>query len=234
MLPLDPPEKDFTALLGPLDRGIAKGDDILDRRKTAMQYMVMSSKIESKTTGSDNDTTLADFKKLSISEAQVAKVTPERIFSICMHPSEEKTLVLAGDKTGHLGLFNVDREDSDEPSVTWRLDTRPISSLHVMKNNSAKVWADTACMTHDPHCCCLFRFSSALMEGVCLSLMLSSKSFSSIDRLKKWRFCHMQLLTTHLARSMAAIPMARSLKQTQGQMHYMSSQVRCMTKRLDT
>lgn len=44
------------------------------------------------------------------------KVTPERIFSIAFHPTSSKKLVMAGDKLGHLGMWDVE-SDQGESSV---------------------------------------------------------------------------------------------------------------------
>jgi len=76
------------------------------------------------------------------------KITPERIYSLGFHPSEEKPLVFAGDKLGNLGLFdgsqtastnadvkaepNEDGEEADvfEPAIsTFKLHTRTISAF---------------------------------------------------------------------------------------------------------
>merc|ERR1719287_415780 len=44
-----------------------------------------------------------------VHEAGVAKVVPERIMSVACHPSPEALIACAGDKMGHLGIWNVDR-----------------------------------------------------------------------------------------------------------------------------
>lgn len=44
-----------------------------------------------------------------LQEDAVAKVVPTRIYSVAVHPSESSTLVAAGDKQGHVGLWNVVR-----------------------------------------------------------------------------------------------------------------------------
>lgn len=46
--------------------------------------------------------------KLSLKEEGVAKVVDNRITSIILHPSETKTLIAAGDKTGGFGIWDVD------------------------------------------------------------------------------------------------------------------------------
>ena len=45
--------------------------------------------------------------KFHITEKRVAKVVPERTFSVAIHPTAEKVLVATGDKWGHLGLWDV-------------------------------------------------------------------------------------------------------------------------------
>ena len=79
------------------------------------------------------------------------KITPERIYSLGFHPSQEKALVFAGDKLGSLGLFDASQttpekvkaeaddadEDGDEevgeevePAITtFKIHTRTISAF---------------------------------------------------------------------------------------------------------
>ena len=45
--------------------------------------------------------------KLTLRADRVAKVVPDRIFSLAIHPTEDKTLVMAGDKWGKLGFWDV-------------------------------------------------------------------------------------------------------------------------------
>ncbi|KAK3681984.1 hypothetical protein LTR37_020687 [Vermiconidia calcicola] len=73
------------------------------------------------------------------------KVTPERIYALGFHPTEEKALVFAGDKLGNLGLFDASQkikieqaeededqdEDEFEPAIThFKVHTRTISAFH--------------------------------------------------------------------------------------------------------
>ncbi|KAI9682732.1 MAG: hypothetical protein M1829_006719 [Trizodia sp. TS-e1964] len=71
------------------------------------------------------------------------RITPERVYTINFHPTEEKALIFAGDKVGNLGLFDTsqqpdddddnDDEDADaDPALsTFKIHTRPISALHI-------------------------------------------------------------------------------------------------------
>mmetsp|Transcript_17986 Transcript_17986/g.30093 ORF Transcript_17986/g.30093 Transcript_17986/m.30093 type:complete len:576 (+) Transcript_17986:99-1826(+) len=45
---------------------------------------------------------------LEVVENDVAKVVPQRITSMIIHPSRDRTLVMAGDKQGHVGFWNAD------------------------------------------------------------------------------------------------------------------------------
>lgn len=69
------------------------------------------------------------------------KITPERIYAMGFHPSEEKAVVFAGDKMGNLGVFDggqekgkeeeEDDEDAWDPAITtFKLHTRTISCIH--------------------------------------------------------------------------------------------------------
>ena len=44
-------------------------------------------------------------------EQSQAKVTPDRIYAITSHPSEHSIIVSAGDKSGHIGIWNVNQKD---------------------------------------------------------------------------------------------------------------------------
>lgn len=48
-------------------------------------------------------------QSLEITEGHVAKLVPHRIFSMAFHPAKYKTLILAGDKWGNLGIWDVVR-----------------------------------------------------------------------------------------------------------------------------
>ena len=47
--------------------------------------------------------------RLKIKEGRIAKLVPHRIFSMAFHPAKYKKLVVAGDKWGNLGIWDVVR-----------------------------------------------------------------------------------------------------------------------------
>ncbi|KAK9388053.1 WD40-repeat-containing domain protein [Lipomyces mesembrius] len=76
------------------------------------------------------------------------KITPERIYNIGFHPSVSKRLVLAGDKIGHLGVWDVDevkREDDDEyPQLyLFKVHARTLSSFTFAPSVSEKVYTSS-------------------------------------------------------------------------------------------
>ena len=91
------------------------------RHLTMKKYGSLSSQLES----------------LSLDDPeQVAKVVPERIYSVALHPTHEKTIAVAGDKWGHIGFWDVDscNDESESHGVhLFKPHTRPISNLEFSK-----------------------------------------------------------------------------------------------------
>ena len=65
------------------------------------------------------------YKEISVDNPnQVAKVVPERIYGMAIHPSLDQLVVCAGDKQGHVGLWKataVDREIGDDEDAVVHL-----------------------------------------------------------------------------------------------------------------
>jgi len=82
------------------------------------------------------------------------KITPERIYALGFHPTEDKPLIFAGDKMGNLGIFDAsqtgpevkaednddDEEDADtpEPAITaFKVHSRTITSFVFPANGNS-------------------------------------------------------------------------------------------------
>ena len=50
---------------------------------------------------------IKSLSRLTLTEDRVAKVVPQRIFSVAIHPSMDKVITACGDKWGRLGLWFV-------------------------------------------------------------------------------------------------------------------------------
>merc|ERR1711892_90437 len=67
---------------------------------------------------------------LSLSEEQVAKVVPGRIFSLALHPSSNPLIAAVGDKSGHVGLWDILATSSPNNGVhLYQPHTRPVNCL---------------------------------------------------------------------------------------------------------
>ena len=65
-----------------------------------------------------------DLASLSVAEDDIAKLVPERIFSLEVHPSPSRLLVAAGDTWGRVGLWDVDSGDMCHTSRGYAMARR--------------------------------------------------------------------------------------------------------------
>jgi WD40 repeat protein len=64
-------------------------------------------------------------------EEWVAKVTPDRIYSVASHPSESKMIACAGDKQGYVGLWDVNSSSENNNGVhLFHVHSRPVCCLN--------------------------------------------------------------------------------------------------------
>jgi len=79
---------------------------------------------------------LATISNLAITPERVAKVVPDRIFSVAFHPGGEKLVAGAGDKWGKVGLWDcLDNESETHGVHLFHYHSRPVN-----------------CLTWDAHC----------------------------------------------------------------------------------
>ena len=70
-------------------------------------------------------------------EEWVAKVTPDRIYSVASHPSESKMIACAGDKRGYIGLWDVDSASESNNGVhLFHVHSRPVCCLDWLTSES--------------------------------------------------------------------------------------------------
>jgi hypothetical protein len=120
-----------------------------DSTRTSSPTSVMV--VTTKDTSSWDDDQITDMvNNLSIDKEEwVAKVTPDRIYSVACHPSESKLICCAGDKKGYVGLWDVDgstsssENNNNDTSVKnsngvslFRVHSRPICCLEWLNNEN--------------------------------------------------------------------------------------------------
>ena len=117
------------------------------RTRSPTSVMVATTK---DTSSWDDDQIIDMVDNLSIDKEEwVAKVTPDRIFSVACHPSESKLICCAGDKKGYVGLWDVDGGTSSSESNNndisvknsngvslFRVHSRPICCLEWLNNEN--------------------------------------------------------------------------------------------------
>ncbi|XP_076047667.1 WD repeat-containing protein 76-like [Oratosquilla oratoria] len=89
---------------------------------------------------------------MSINENQVAKVVPQRTFSVEVHPTTDTTLVLTGGKWGELGIWDIEAQDEDNGIFYFNVHSRPINCLTIDKQNVQQVYTtsyDGSCRRTD-------------------------------------------------------------------------------------
>ncbi|XP_066269952.1 WD repeat-containing protein 76-like isoform X2 [Branchiostoma lanceolatum] len=132
---------------GPLDMAATnvKGDDkgLGDRFQQDLHRLaktsIPKSEVKERLTLSQ-ESFLKSAQSMTIAEERLAKVTPERIFSLAVHPSTTKMLVCAGDKWGRLGLWDVESKEGDDGVYLYNPHSRPINCLQFSPVHHGKLY----------------------------------------------------------------------------------------------
>ena len=72
-------------------------------------------------------------------ESNVAKVVPDRIYSVVCHPSSQHLMVCAGDKGGYLGIWNVDQYNTERSESTKKGKISTTDGVHLFKPHSRPI-----------------------------------------------------------------------------------------------
>ena len=106
----------------------ADNEDFVVKTKQLMTDLCKESKVKKKDISfNDYDTSI---NKLSITEELVAKVVPDRIFSVKLNPGS-KLVAAVGGKAGHVGLWDVLSRDSsyNDGVHVYQPHQRPVNTL---------------------------------------------------------------------------------------------------------
>lgn len=85
-----------------------------------------------------------DLEMYDIFQPNEIKIVQDRISAMFFHPSIDRKLVVGGDTTGHVGLWNVHNEDPNdqlaEPDITtFKLFTKNVCKIDVFPSDSSKL-----------------------------------------------------------------------------------------------
>ncbi|CAL1532289.1 unnamed protein product, partial [Lymnaea stagnalis] len=115
-----------------------------DKMKKDVSSLICSLKVKLPSTGKPSFNMKlfkSSIEKASISENRVAKVLPGRLFSLGWHPSPESLIAVAGDKYGHVGLWNVLAHSERDNSLTvFKPHTKVVSDLSIITSSPHKLF----------------------------------------------------------------------------------------------
>uniref|UniRef100_Z4YK23 WD repeat-containing protein 76 n=2 Tax=Mus musculus TaxID=10090 RepID=Z4YK23_MOUSE len=148
---------------GPLEMIPENQDDSSELLKASLKTwaeMSQTSNEKTKKGLSSIKSYKANLSGMVISEATVRKVTKGAISSVALHPSEVRTLVAAGAKSGQIGLWDLTQQSEDAMYVFYA-HSRYVSCLSFSPTNPAHLLS----LSYDGTLRC-GDFSSAVFEEV--------------------------------------------------------------------
>nr|XP_042132995.1 WD repeat-containing protein 76 [Peromyscus maniculatus bairdii] len=124
---------------GPLEMIPENQDDSNELFKASLKTWAEMSKTSKERT-KEGLSSIKSYKTnlsgMVISEATVRKVTRGAISSVALHPSEVRTLVAAGAKSGQIGLWDLTQQCEDQIYVFYP-HSQPVSCLYFSPTNPA-------------------------------------------------------------------------------------------------
>ncbi|XP_037358273.1 WD repeat-containing protein 76 [Talpa occidentalis] len=161
---------------GPLEMTPENRDDNSELFKGFLQIWAKMNKTSSKNIEkklSNIKSYKANLNDMVINEDTVCKVFKGPIFSLALHPSENRTLVAAGAKFGQVGLWDLTQQPKEDGVYVFQPHTQPVSCLYFSPANPAHLLS----LSYDGTLRC-GDFSSAVFEEVYRD---ERSSFSSFD-----------------------------------------------------
>jgi len=154
--------------LGPLEMKPCNNVEETHQQEFVDELTVLANnlhKSKEKEEDTVKDMNVESYKKclgcLKIKEGRIAKLVPHRIFSMAFHPAKYKPLVVAGDKWGNLGIWNVDSSKGDDGVYLYEPHSRPINCMSFDPDNCGKLY--TSSYDGTLRCC---DFKSATFQEV--------------------------------------------------------------------
>uniref|UniRef100_A0A8C6DDW9 WD repeat-containing protein 76 n=1 Tax=Moschus moschiferus TaxID=68415 RepID=A0A8C6DDW9_MOSMO len=161
---------------GPLEMTPENRDDDNELFKGFLQTWAEMSKTRSKNTEKELSSIKsykANLNGMVISEDTVCKVTKGSVSSMAIHPSEMRTLVAAGAKSGQVGLWDLTHQPKEDGVYLFQPHSQPVSCLYFSPASPAHLLS----LSYDGTLRC-GDFSRAVFEEVYRD---ERRSFSSFD-----------------------------------------------------
>ena len=107
----------------------ADDDEFVTHNKTLLTELSKSERV--KKISFEGDSCDERLSKISIEDNNVAKVVPDRIFSLSLHPGHSQLVCAVGGKAGHVGLWDIRSRDSryNDGVHVYHPHSRPVNTL---------------------------------------------------------------------------------------------------------
>ncbi|XP_025127614.3 WD repeat-containing protein 76 isoform X3 [Bubalus bubalis] len=161
---------------GPLEMTPENQDDDNALFKGFLQTWAEMSKTRSKNTEKELSSIKSykvNLNGMVISEDTVCKVTRGSVSSMAIHPSEMRTLVAVGAKSGQVGLWDLTHQPKEDGVYLFQPHSQPVGCLYFSPANAAHLLS----LSYDGTLRC-GDFSRAVFEEVYRD---ETRSFSSFD-----------------------------------------------------
>jgi hypothetical protein len=143
-------------------------------RDCAVLVASPSRKNGSNSSSPSSSALLERVQKLRVDDdACVAKVTPDRIYGIAVHPTPRSLLVCAGDKSGHVGIWKVPPVEDGRNEIDAETVRAPPGNRHLFRLHAGAA----SCLQWTPSGSKLY---SASYDGTVRCLDLQSESFEQV------------------------------------------------------
>ncbi|XP_027425322.1 WD repeat-containing protein 76 isoform X2 [Zalophus californianus] len=158
---------------GPLEMTPENRDDDSELFKRVLQTWANTSSKNTEKELANIKSYKANLSGMVINEDTVHKVTKGAVFSVALHPSEIRTLVAAGAKSGQVGLWDLTHQSKEDGVYVFQPHSQPVSCLYFSPANPAHILS----LSYDGTLRC-GDFSRAIFEEVYRD---ERSSFSSFD-----------------------------------------------------
>lgn len=138
------PEEHLRPPSGTLDmKEYLYGSSKIENHQQCTRTVKQVEKSTFKPSTADLDRYVKKISTLKLAAEQVAKVVPERSFSVAIHPCESRILAATGDKWGKLGLWDVlcDNNTSLDGVCCYAPHSRPITCLEFPMDSPQKIYS---------------------------------------------------------------------------------------------
>ena len=80
-----------------------------------------------------------DLGSMTLHAESIARIMPSRIMNLRFFPCTDSTMIVAGDKSGHIGFWDVDCEAERDGIFLYQPHAHPVSGILIQEFSQSKV-----------------------------------------------------------------------------------------------